>query len=72
MSALCEGVAINAVVRMTGIANTTILRLLADIGRVCLNHEDHFIGDMVGLLEADEADAVARGEYKQDPYGPRA
>lgn len=38
--ALCEGCSINSTVRMTGIAKTSILRLLADMGRVCMNHED--------------------------------
>lgn len=35
VAALVEGVSINAIVRMTGVAKHTILKLLEDLGCVC-------------------------------------
>ena len=29
------------------------------------------VADLVGLLEADEREAVERGDHKRGPYGPR-
>jgi hypothetical protein len=53
--ALCEGCSINSTVRMTGVAKTSILRLLADMGRVCMNHEDASLrGLYCPEVEADE------------------
>lgn len=52
---LCEGVSVNATKRMTGIAKTTILRLLSDMGRICANFEDARLrGLYCTELEADE------------------
>lgn len=52
---LCEGVSINATVRLTGVAKTSILRLLVDMGRVCLAHEDtNLRGLYCPEIEADE------------------
>ena len=39
LAALCEGVSINATSRMTGVSKVTILKLLRDIGPVCLNYQ---------------------------------
>ncbi|MCC6320384.1 MAG: IS1 family transposase [Phycisphaerales bacterium] len=53
--ALCEGCSVNSTVRMTGIAKTSILRLLVDMGRVCMNHEDTKLrGLFCETIEADE------------------
>lgn len=53
--ALCEGVSINATVRMTGIAKTTILRLIGDMGRVCMAHDDANLRNLYcPEIEADE------------------
>ncbi len=35
LSALVEGTAINAIVRMTGVSKVTILKLLKDVGEAC-------------------------------------
>jgi hypothetical protein len=35
ISALVEGNSLRSVVRMTGVAMNTILKLLADVGKVC-------------------------------------
>lgn len=40
IAALCEGNSIASTVRMTGVSKPTILRLLLDVGRACVNHED--------------------------------
>lgn len=55
ISALCEGCSINSIVRMTGVARTTILKLLVDMGRVCVNFEDMALrGLTCEHIEADE------------------
>ncbi len=55
VKALCEGCSINSIVRITGVAKTSILRLLIDMGRVCLNHEDAALrGLHCAEIEADE------------------
>ena len=40
IAALVEGNSINATVRMTGVAKTTILRLLRDLGCACAAYHD--------------------------------
>ncbi|MBK9188497.1 MAG: IS1 family transposase [Phycisphaerales bacterium] len=55
VKALCEGCSINSTARMTGVAKTSILRLLLDLGRVCMNHEDRAMrGLLIREIEADE------------------
>lgn len=52
---LCEGCSINAIVRMTRTSKTTILRLLLEIGSVCLNYEDEALRGLLSeRIEADE------------------
>src|SRR5437763_13398729 len=40
VSLLVEGMAINAIVRATGISKNTILKLLADLGNACAIYQD--------------------------------
>jgi IS1 family transposase len=40
ISCLIEGCSIRSTVRMTGVAKKTVLRLLAEIGRVCTDYQD--------------------------------
>jgi uncharacterized protein YerC len=40
ISALVEGTAINAIVRMTGVSKPTILKLLNDVGEACMAFEN--------------------------------
>lgn len=55
VSALVEGCSINSTVRMTGVAKTTILRLLLDLGNACGNFEDSRLrGLYCRRIEADE------------------
>jgi IS1 family transposase len=52
---LCEGLSVNSTVRLTGVAKTSILRLLVDMGRVCMHHEDAKLrGLYCAEIEADE------------------
>lgn len=45
VSALVEGVSINSTVRMTGVAKTTILRLVRSLGHACAAyHNQHVRG----------------------------
>jgi IS1 family transposase len=39
LAALCEGASISAAARQTGASKVTVLKLLADIGEVCLNYQ---------------------------------
>lgn len=39
LAALCEGASISATTRQTGVSKVTILKLLADIGEVCLTYQ---------------------------------
>jgi IS1 family transposase len=46
LSALVEGTAINAIVRMTGVSKVTILKLLKDVGEACLNFENETLRNL--------------------------
>jgi len=39
LASLCEGASVNATSRITGASKVTILKLLADIGQVCLGYQ---------------------------------
>jgi IS1 family transposase len=39
IAALCEGASVNATTRQTGVSKVTILKLLADVGAVCLAYQ---------------------------------
>ncbi len=55
VSALVEGVSINATVRMTGVAKNTVLKLLRDIGAACLDYQDNAFQNLkLNRLECDE------------------
>lgn len=55
VAALCEGCSINSIVRMTGVSKVTILKLLKDVGRACVNFEDEALrGLSCKRIQADE------------------
>jgi IS1 family transposase len=55
VAALVEGNSINSTVRMTGVAKTTILRLLRDLGRACAAfHNDNVRGLKPNAVQCDE------------------
>lgn len=55
LSALVEGNSIRATVRMTGVAKSTILRLLADVGDACDRYMDEAMRELTCVrVQADE------------------
>ena len=54
--ALCEGQAVNGTARMTGTSKVTILKLLADLGAVCLAYQrERFVNLACRRLQVGEA-----------------
>lgn len=65
ISALVEGMAINATVRMTGVSKPTILKLLADLGTKCSEYQDkHIVNLPTTRIEADELWSLIYGRRK--------
>ena len=55
IAALVEGNSINSTVRMTGVAKTTILRLIRDLGEACYAyHHEHVRGLAPQRVQTDE------------------
>lgn len=65
VSALVEGNSINAIVRMTGVAKHTVLKLIEDMGCVCAEyHHRNVRGLKVRRLQADEIWAFVGAKAK--------
>ncbi len=55
VAALVEGTSVNATVRMTGVAKNTILKLLADLGRACIEYQDRTLRNLAcKRIQCDE------------------
>jgi len=55
VSALVEGVGVNATCRMTGVSKNTVLGLLSDLGLVCSIYQDRLMRDLsCERVQADE------------------
>jgi len=55
VSALVEGMGINATCRMTGVSKPTVLKLLTDLGRACYAyHDEHVRGLRCKRVQCDE------------------
>lgn len=55
VAALVEGSSINSTVRMTGVSKPTILKLLADLGKVCATYQDEKLRNLpCKRVQADE------------------
>lgn len=68
ISVRTEGVSVNSPARMTGIAKTTILRLLAKVGSPCLQYYEARVR---GLKPANfERDEVWSYYYAKDKNAP--
>lgn len=68
VAALVEGNSIRATCRMTGIAKGTVLKLLADIGRVCAAHQDATLrGLACRRVQCDEVWAFCHAKEKNVP-----
>jgi len=55
VKALVEGNSINGIVRMTGVAKNTVLKLLADLGSACLDYQEVTLRNLnLRYIECDE------------------
>jgi hypothetical protein len=55
LAALCEGTSINATARQTGVSKVTILKLLAEVGQVCLDYQRETLVNLpCTKIQADE------------------
>lgn len=55
VKALVEGNGINSIVRMTGVAKNTVLKLLADLGSACLKYQDENLRNLkLSQIQCDE------------------
>ena len=62
---LCEGMAIRAVCRATGVAKNTIAKLLADVGKVCMAYHDEHVRSLTSKrIQVDEAWAFIYAKQK--------
>jgi IS1 family transposase len=56
LNCLVEGMSIRATCRLTGAAKVTVLRLLADVGRLCTDHHDRTVRNIAArFIQCDEA-----------------
>lgn len=66
LAALCEGVSINATARQTGASKVTILKLLAEVGQVCLDYQrEKFVNLPCTRLQADEVWSFVHKKQKR-------
>lgn len=69
ISALVEGTAINAIVRMTGISKPTILKLLKDVGEACMEFENKVLRNLpCKKIQCDEIWSFCYAKEKNVPY----
>ncbi len=68
VSALVEGNSIRATVRMTGVAKNTIVKLLAELGRVCAEYQDKTLrGLPCQRIQCDEIWSFVYAKQKNVP-----
>jgi hypothetical protein len=68
IAALVEGNSIRATVRMTGVAKNTIVKLLADVGKVCAEYQDKvFHALSCKRIECDEIWSFCYAKQKNVP-----
>jgi IS1 family transposase len=66
---LCEGLAIRATARMTGVAKNTIVKLLQEIGETCNNFQDKTLRNL--KCERVQCDEIWSFCYAKDKNVPR-
>src|SRR5262245_51944185 len=72
LSAICEGVGINATCRMTGFAKNTVLKLLRDIGPTCDRyHNEHIRNLKYQRVQCDEIWSFVYAKQKNVPEEKR-
>ena len=68
LKALMEGNSINSTVRMTGVAHTTILRLLREVGEACLRFHDAQVRNLATeYVQCDEVWSFCYAKEKNVP-----
>lgn len=68
VAALVEGVSISSIVRMTGVAKTTILRLLREVGGACACFHDEQVRNLATVrVQADEVWSFCAMKQKNVP-----
>ena len=68
VKALVEGNGINGIVRMTGVAKNTILKLLADLGSACLKYQDENLRNLkLTRIQCDEIWEFCYAKQKNVP-----
>jgi IS1 family transposase len=62
---LCEGIAIRAVCRVTGVSKNTVVKLLEDVGRACMAYHDENVRNIKAKrVQVDEAWAFIYAKQK--------
>ena len=70
--ALCDGTSIRATARITGVAVNTVVKLLRDLGSVCLDFQDETMHDLsCKRLQADEIWSFVYAKAKNVPEDKR-
>ncbi len=68
VAALVEGNSIRAIVRMTGVAKNTIVKLLADLGTACSEYQDKaFVNLTCSRIQCDEIWSFCYSKQKNVP-----
>ena len=72
LTALCEGASVNATSRMTGVSKVTILKLLGDIGPVCLDYQRKtFVNLPCKRIQCDEVWSFVGAKERNIPRDER-
>jgi IS1 family transposase len=72
LSAICEGVGINATCRMTGFAKNTVLKLLRDIGPACDRYHNEHVRNLKSKhVQCDEIWSFVHAKQKNVPEEKR-
>ena len=62
---LCEGMAIRAICRTTGVSKNTVAKLLADVGNVCMAYHDEHVRNLTAKrIQVDESWAFIYAKQK--------
>jgi IS1 family transposase len=65
---LVEGMSIRGIVRATGVAKNTIVKLLADLGQACTEYQDIYLRDLTSeRIECDEIWSFCYAKQKNVP-----
>jgi len=73
IASLVEGASINVTVRITGVAKHTILKLIADLGKVCWEYQDKVFRNLpCRRIQADEIWNFCYAKEKNVPEKKRA